>query len=147
LKRRHKHNKYKDRDWLYREHIEEKKSPGEIASICNVSKQTIIKWINRLNLPSEQYEKNKRNRRRKAMRKRRRQMAYEYLGNKCAICGYDKCQHALEFHHKNPPTKEYNITNGFGKPWKVLKIELDKCVLLCKNCHAETHNAENNNGN
>lgn len=142
MKRRHKHNKhnkYKNKKWLKHIHIKDKKTPAEIASICNVSKQTILNWIKKFKLDPDRYEKNKRNRRRKAAKKRRRNMAYKLLGDKCAVCGYNKCRKALEFHHLDPSEKEYNISNGLNKPWAVLQRELEKCCLLCKVCHVEVH--------
>jgi len=68
--------------------------------------------------------------------------AVDYKGGKCSICGYDKCIEALEFHHLDPSTKDSKL-NGRGidrrKSFEMLKIELDKCVLLCANCHREIH--------
>jgi len=64
----------------------------------------------------------------------------EYLGGQCKICGYKKCYRALEFHHMNPAEKEMGISQANTKyRFEQLKPELDKCVLLCKNCHAEVH--------
>ncbi|CAN5647456.1 hypothetical protein BH20ACI4_BH20ACI4_35300 [soil metagenome] len=64
--------------------------------------------------------------------------AVEYKGGKCSNCGYNKCVGALDFHHLNPQKKDFTISGNSGK-WENLKIELDKCILLCKNCHAELH--------
>jgi hypothetical protein len=66
-------------------------------------------------------------------------LAVEYKGGKCAICGYDKCNDALDFHHIDPTQKEYNISSVKSKNIEALKKELDKCVLLCSNCHREVH--------
>ena len=64
-------------------------------------------------------------------------VARELLGNKCSICGYNKCNAALEFHHTTKD-KEFNIAGArFG--WKKLKDEINKCILLCSNCHREHH--------
>lgn len=60
-----------------------------------------------------------------------------YKGGKCQNCGYDKCMRALEFHHRDPEKKEFEIGWMMNKSWKSLKKELDKCDLLCSNCHAE----------
>lgn len=62
----------------------------------------------------------------------------EYKGGKCEECGYDKpVPAAYDFHHHNDD-KDFTIS---GKSWgfEKLKREADKCQLLCKNCHAETH--------
>lgn len=68
--------------------------------------------------------------------------AVNYLGGKCAICGYDNCIEALEFHHINPEEKEFAISGKFNISWEKLKHELDKCQLLCANCHRELHSSE-----
>lgn len=61
--------------------------------------------------------------------------------NGCAICGYNKCSSALDFHHVNPADKKYNI-NLYRIPNKDLIDELNKCILLCKNCHCEIEEKE-----
>jgi hypothetical protein len=62
-----------------------------------------------------------------------------YRGGKCEKCGYNKCISALDFHHKNPEEKDYDISSFRHKHWSLVKPELDKCDLLCRNCHAELH--------
>ena len=68
--------------------------------------------------------------------------AIEYKGGKCERCGYDKNKDVLEFHHKNPQKKEFSISSNFNRSWESLKKELDKCIILCANCHRELHSAE-----
>jgi len=68
--------------------------------------------------------------------------AVNYLGGKCAVCGYDSCIEALEFHHINPEEKEFAISGKFNISWEKLKSELDKCQLLCANCHRELHSSD-----
>ncbi len=78
-----------------------------------------------------------------AVHKRRRkirQMAIEYKGGRCEVCGYDRCSDALEFHHVDSSKKDFSISSkGYTRSWTKVKEELDKCVLLCANCHRETH--------
>jgi hypothetical protein len=62
-----------------------------------------------------------------------------YLGGKCVVCGYDRCYQALDFHHLDPSTKEINLSSGRGYSFDRAKRELDKCVLVCSNCHREIH--------
>lgn len=58
----------------------------------------------------------------------------------CSLCGYNKCFAALDFHHIDPATKEYHISKMFGlAPNKKRIAELDKCLVLCSNCHRELH--------
>ena len=67
-------------------------------------------------------------------------MAIEYKGNKCSICDYNKCIGALEFHHLDPNEKEFGISaKGYTRSWELVKKELDKCILVCSNCHRELH--------
>lgn len=64
--------------------------------------------------------------------------AIEYKGGKCCICGYDKYSGALEFHHKNSDDKEFGISErGWTISWEKIKNEIDKCILVCSNCHRE----------
>jgi len=72
-------------------------------------------------------------------RKNLKRKAVEYLGGKCARCGYDKCIEALDFHHKDPALKDHNITGSGYRSWERTKIELDKCEVVCANCHREIH--------
>lgn len=71
-------------------------------------------------------------------RKELRARAIAYLGGKCQICGYDKYQAAFDFHHLDPMGKDFNISAGLTS-WERIQPELDKCVLLCSNCHREVH--------
>ena len=73
-------------------------------------------------------------------RKKIKQLAFEYKGNKCVICSYDKCLRALEFHHLDPSKKDFAIgSKGYTRSWERVKKELDGCVLICSNCHREVH--------
>lgn len=69
-----------------------------------------------------------------------KQQAVNYKGGCCERCGYDKYIGALEFHHKDPEQKDFGISNkGHSRSWEVVKNELDKCSILCSNCHKEVH--------
>lgn len=61
------------------------------------------------------------------------------LGGKCSRCGYDKYQGALQFHHKDPSQKDFTIAHSFSGDVEKLYAEVDKCELVCANCHAEIH--------
>ncbi len=75
-----------------------------------------------------------------------KQILVDYKGGKCEICGYKKCLGALHFHHRNTKTKEYTISAKLACSIKILKKEVDKCDLICSNCHAELHWEEQKNG-
>lgn len=76
-------------------------------------------------------------------RKERKQKLIELCGGKCIICGYQRCQKALDFHHKEEGEKTYKgfglSANGMLAKWSTLLEEVKKCVLLCSNCHREVH--------
>jgi transposase len=72
---------------------------------------------------------------------RRRQIKrklVEEAGGKCLICGYDRCQQVLQFHHLDPTTKEFHLgQNGVTRSLARSRAEARKCILLCANCHGE----------
>ena len=77
-------------------------------------------------------------------RHRIKEKLVEYKGGKCELCGYNKCLNALDFHHKNPVEKEFALnTANYNKSLDTLKKEVDKCILVCSNCHREIHFNEN----
>lgn len=65
----------------------------------------------------------------------------EYKGGKCEKCGYCRNISALDFHHTNPSEKSFQLDARHLSNTTIdkLKHELDKCVLLCANCHREIH--------
>ena len=68
-----------------------------------------------------------------------KQFCVDYKGGSCIKCGYNKDITALEFHHKNPKDKEIDPSKMMNKSPEFIKNELDKCELLCSNCHREEH--------
>lgn len=64
----------------------------------------------------------------------------EYKGGKCQRCEYNKCDNAMEFHHVSPEHKDFSIAEVRNKQINdEIKAELDKCILVCANCHREVH--------
>lgn len=61
------------------------------------------------------------------------------LGGKCSKCGYDKNYAALDFHHKDPSDKEFSISKIRWQSLDKIIPELNKCIILCRNCHSEHH--------
>lgn len=58
----------------------------------------------------------------------------------CIRCGYKTCFAALDFHHRNPINKKYNIGQVLEKKITLIRLaELDKVICLCSNCHRELH--------
>lgn len=62
----------------------------------------------------------------------------EYLGGKCTDCGLidDPC--VYDCHHLDPNKKDFSPSKQ-NKKFDSIKNELDKCVLLCANCHRKRH--------
>lgn len=69
-----------------------------------------------------------------------KKLIVQYKGGCCERCGYDKSISALEFHHTNPEKKDF-ILGGLKNKVITDKIkeELDKCIMVCANCHREIH--------
>lgn len=79
----------------------------------------------------------------KSVSERRRKIrlkAVQYAGGRCICCKYNKYPEVLEFHHRNPEQKLFGIgQRGLTRSWKKVKKEIEKCDLLCANCHREKH--------
>jgi predicted HNH restriction endonuclease len=77
---------------------------------------------------------------------RAKRKAVEYLGGKCSVCGSVYELEVYEFHHRDPNTKSFSIGHVrhiANISWERLRKELDKCDLVCSNCHRviSTHSA------
>lgn len=76
------------------------------------------------------------------IRKAIKQQLVKYKGGKCEICGYNKCLNAMQFHHKDMTNKDFTISANIDSGdfnMKSYYAEVDKCLLVCANCHAEIH--------
>lgn len=59
-------------------------------------------------------------------------------GGACVLCGYDRCERALSFHHLDPATKAFGVAfRGHARSLARARAEAAKCALLCANCHME----------
>jgi hypothetical protein len=65
-------------------------------------------------------------------RREKKQKLREHLGGKCVGCG---TTHNLHFDHIDRSQKIFNISSNIEKPYEVLLSEVEKCQLLCKECH------------
>lgn len=108
--------------------------PEYRARCCECHKKYLkgVRKKARLTLTRQKRERTRRN----------KQDCIDYLGGECRSCGYKKSTYALTFHHRDKSEKEgvvaVMIQNLSFKNQK-LKRELDKCDLLCFNCHMELH--------
>jgi hypothetical protein len=90
----------------------------------------------------EWYKKNKEKRIRfnKAWQNEQKRLYEEYKSTlKCSVCGEDETV-CLDFHHRDPNEKEFTI--GMVRKnmsFENVKKEIDKCDVLCANCHRKVH--------
>lgn len=106
-----------------------------VAKTLHISYEVLKKFIVFKNRPKRQI---KPVRNTSEYRVNIKQRLVDYKGGKCQICGYNRCINALEFHHVNPEEKDFTISGG-TKSFDTLKSEIDKCILVCSNCHREIH--------
>lgn len=137
--------------------VELKYSHRRIAKEFNCSQSTIKYWLKKYGLKTVIRQKvefcvlcgnpvknNNRNRSKcqscttRIRRYRTKQKAIELLGGKCIKCGWTGNIAAFEFHHPNDD-KSFNLSRMWNKSWKIMKIEVLKCELLCSNCHKIEH--------
>lgn len=72
-------------------------------------------------------------------RQDRKTRAVERLGGKCTDCNKSYPLSCYDFHHTNPEEKDFNPCSGLTKTDEVFFAEIDKCILLCANCHRIRH--------
>jgi DNA-binding CsgD family transcriptional regulator len=114
----------------------------EIAKKLGISYGTVKKYTGKTpkkfktkdELRDKQYEKHRQ------WRLNIKIKCLKYLGGKCSKCGYNRCVGALDLHHKDSNEKEFGISGGNLKSFDKLIPELNKCEVLCSNCHREYHN-------
>ena len=78
------------------------------------------------------------------LRNRRKEALIILAGGACVRCGFSGHRASFDFHHVVPKNKLYNISQLFGKSdaefeGYAVPEAREKCVLLCKNCHALIH--------
>jgi len=66
---------------------------------------------------------------------------------KCKKCGDDECIDILQFHHRKKESKKFDVgLQSRGGRWDITLEEVNKCDLLCPNCHSWLHYKETNGG-
>ncbi|MCK9446458.1 HNH endonuclease [bacterium] len=115
-------------------------SSRKVAKELNVGRTTVLKYI-------KDDKKQKKNNSKNVIewRKRKKIELIEYKGGCCEVCGYNKTIRSLDFHHKDPKYKDFGIS-GKSYSFERLKKEVDKCILVCSNCHGEIHEEIDING-
>lgn len=119
---------------------------------CKVCKKdlSITKYYRNGSGKPEGMCKKCRNTRKEAVRREHKIKFIKFLNKKrkvkCERCGYDKSFAAIDFHHKRD--KVLNISKAIGKlsshsfingTANEILMEIDKCEILCSNCHREEH--------
>lgn len=126
----------------------ELKSMRKTAKFFNVDRSTLRKVIpddivNKFTIKKINPNQRKENQKKAVIdwRRRQKEKLVEYKGGECEKCGYDKSIQALQFHHLNPDEKDFSIS-GKSYSFEKMKKEVDKCIMVCANCHIEIHEKE-----
>ena len=115
----------------YEEHKEQHKKENKLWREKN--REHIKKYRHTRYLEIEKYR----------IEQARKNFADEKMKIGCAICGYNKCARALDFHHIDPTKKTLPINaRTMFSSFKKVQKELKNCILICRNCHAEIHSQE-----
>ncbi|NTU74045.1 hypothetical protein HGB07_07940 [Candidatus Roizmanbacteria bacterium] len=112
----------------------------KVAKNFNVSRATVIKYV-KIKKKIKLDENTRKINKSQAVidwRRRTKIKLVEYKGGKCEICGYSKTYAALSFHHKDPNEKDFGISSK-SYSFERMKKEVDKCIMVCNNCHTEIH--------
>jgi len=82
--------------------------------------------------------------RRRILRRRLKDAICKERDNRCEECGEIFESHILDFHHLDPSTKEFelSVSNLTDQQWPKVLAEVDKCQMLCANCHRQKHKEE-----
>lgn len=114
------------------------KKTGKLHSECkqcyNIKRQ--FYWEEHYAKYGDAYRDNARERK-AAIKRDRQDKLYNYLSDKeCEDCGINDIR-CLEFDHINPKLKEFEIARAIttGYSWDKILKEINKCRLLCANCH------------
>ena len=109
----------------------EYKDYGQRCSLCKDCKRVYDRLFHK-NRSKEQLIKKIRLQKERLLENRKK--TYQYLlEHPCLICGESRVA-CLHFHHVDE--KSFTISSNMSKSWKNIKKEIDKCVVLCANCHA-----------
>jgi hypothetical protein len=76
-------------------------------------------------------------------KQKQRQERRQFIDECKSTCSCKKCgdvrPYILDFHHIDPNEKEFDLGEASKYSITRLKIELEKCITLCRNCHSEFH--------
>lgn len=128
--------------WLKKFELKTNKKENRVCPKCRIEKTPDEFYNRRGKIGASTYCKKCNGEHVKERQQEFKQKCVEYKKGKCENCGYNKCSSALEFHHINPKEKKFEIKKSITRKFDDnIKKELDKCMLLCANCHREIHNS------
>lgn len=73
--------------------------------------------------------------RNKRIRKKKSEWLIEKKSDPCADCGVQYPHYVMDFDHLDGETKDNNVSALVSYGWSRLKREIEKCELVCSNCH------------
>jgi len=122
--------------------INQRVTKGRLKKWCSNSCRSKWRYKNDPKYKSKQIQRNTYERQ-KRVSYERKWKAIQSKGGKCQQCGESRPA-MLCFHHKDPSQKELRLdARRFANTkYDTLKKEIDKCDLLCHNCHQELHNGD-----
>lgn len=65
--------------------------------------------------------------------------AIESKGSVCSVCGCTFDAVCFDFHHEDHTQKDFAVSAILYKSWNEIQSEIEKCVLVCSNCHRVLH--------
>lgn len=116
----------------------DKRSKDKLQGICKICQKEYRK---------KHYLENKEDyleRTKKARKKRNEERELYKSSKSCKICGETRWW-VLDFHHRDPSKKEFNIGQISSRSMHKMKKEMEKCDILCSNCHRDYHHKLKNN--
>ena len=122
----------------YTAYHKDKHSPNGYAYYCKECANTKARGHHRNRAKNESWAAH----RRKTVNQKGKEAklrAIEYLGGKCFDCGGNFPHYAYDFHHLDGETKLDNPSRFLRGDWDSAVSELNKCILLCANCHRGRH--------
>jgi DNA invertase Pin-like site-specific DNA recombinase len=126
-----------DKDLILKTYLE-LKSLRDTAKVFGMDRSTIRKFIDDDKILIKREKTVSKSKAVIDYRRRVKKKLIEYKGGSCEKCGYNKSEHALHFHHLDPNQKDFTIS-GKSYSFERMKYEVDKCILVCSNCHCEIH--------
>ncbi len=73
----------------------------------------------------------------KEQNKKKKQFLYDQK-YPCSSCG-ESDKACLDFHHTDSKTKAFNLSSYKNHSLDKIKKEIEKCIVLCANCHRKLH--------